>query len=57
MTGLKARVFKPSAAAHAFYRELYALYKSSTMRSDEGLSGNLHGVMKELIAIRSRVRK
>ena len=27
MTGLKARVFKPNPAAHAVYKELYALYR------------------------------
>ena len=27
MTGLKPRVFKPNAKAHAVYRELYPLYK------------------------------
>ncbi len=58
MTGLKPRVFKPSPSAHAVYRELYALYKKlhDAFGMKDG-SGNLHDVMKQLIAIRSRARK
>ncbi len=58
MTGLKPRVFKPNPVAHAVYRELYALYKK--LHDAFGMTdwnGNLHDVMKQLIAIRSRVRK
>lgn len=58
MTGLKARVFKPNARAHATYRELYALYRE--LHDAFGTTrwrGNLHGVMKRLIAIRERTRK
>jgi L-ribulokinase len=58
MTGLKPRVFKPNPQAHAVYRELYPLYK--TLHDAFGTkdwSGNLHGVMKHLIDIRSRARK
>jgi ribulose kinase len=52
------RVFKPNATARAIYRELYALYKKlhDAFGTKDG-SGNLHDVMKELLAIRSRVRK
>jgi L-ribulokinase len=58
MTGLKPRVFKPNPASHAVYRELYALYKKlHDAFGTKDWSGNLHDVMKELIAIRSRVRK
>lgn len=58
MTGLKPRVFKPNPAAHAVYRELYALYKKlHDAFGTRDWSGNLHDVMKQLIAIRSRVRK
>jgi L-ribulokinase len=58
MTGLKPKVYKPNPKAHAVYKELYALYKElydafGTM----GWSGNLHGVMKKLIEIRSQARK
>jgi len=58
MTGLKSVVYKPNARAHATYRELYALYKQlhDAFGTKAG-GGNLYGVMKKLIAIRSRVRK
>ena len=58
MTGLKAKVYKPNPRAHAVYRELYGWYKE--LHDAFGLktwNGNLHGVMKELIEIRGRVRK
>jgi L-ribulokinase len=57
MTGLKPRVFKPNAKAHAVYRELYSLYKDlhdAFGRAD--WRGNLHGTMKQLIAIRQKAR-
>ena len=57
MTGLKPRVFKPNAKAHAVYRELYPLYKQlhdAFGRAD--WNGNLHGVMKQLIEIRQKAR-
>jgi L-ribulokinase len=57
MTGLKPRVFKPDAKAHAVYRELYALYKE--LHDAFGTShwyGNLQGIMKKLIIIRQRAR-
>jgi L-ribulokinase len=58
MTGLKPRVFKPDAKAHAVYRELYPLYrKLHDAFGTETWRGNLHDVMKRLIDIRSRVRK
>ena len=58
MTGLKPKIYQPNPKAHAVYRELYALYK--TLHDAFGTSewnGNLYGVMKKLIEIRSRVRK
>jgi L-ribulokinase len=58
MTGLKRRVFKPNAAAHRVYRQLYALYRR--LHDAFGTTtwqGNLHGVMKELLAIRAQVRR
>ena len=58
MTGLKPKIYKPNPKAHAVYRELYGLYKE--LHDAFGLktwNGNLHGVMKELIEIRGRVRK
>jgi len=57
MTGLKARVFKPNAAAHAVYRELYVLY--SVLHDAFGKAqgqGSLHLVMKQLIDLRHRAR-
>ena len=57
MTGLKPTVFKPNAKNHATYKQLYALYKQ--MHDAFGTTtwnGNLHGVMKQLIEIRSRIR-
>ncbi len=58
MTGLKPRVFKPNAKAHATYKQLYRLYRKlhDALGTKEG-SGNLYDVMKELIEIRGRVRK
>jgi L-ribulokinase len=58
MTSLKPKVYKPDAKAHAVYRELYPIYK--TLHNAFGTrewNGNLHGVMKQLIDIRKRVRK
>jgi len=58
MTGLKPRVFKPDPNAHAVYKELYALYKElHDAFGTKEWNGNLHGVMKQLIDIRNRVRK
>jgi L-ribulokinase len=58
MTGLKAKVYKPNAKAHAVYKELYALYKQlHDAFGTKEWNGNLGGVMKKLIEIRSRVRK
>jgi len=57
MTGLKARVFKPNAAAHTVYRDLYSLY--SVLHDAFGKArwqGSLHSVMKQLIDLRNRVR-
>jgi L-ribulokinase len=58
MTGLKPKVFKPDAKAHATYKELYALYKQlhDAFGTQDG-GGNLYGVMKKLIEIRNRVRR
>jgi L-ribulokinase len=57
MTGLKAHVFKPDAAAHAVYRELYSLY--AVLHDAFGSAqwqGSLHPVMKQLIDLRNRAR-
>jgi L-ribulokinase len=58
MTGLKPKIYKPNPKAHEIYREMYPLYR--TLHDAFGTkdwSGNLFGVMKQLIDIRNRVRK
>ena len=58
MTGLKPREFKPDPQAHAVYKQLYALYKElHDAFGTEWWSGNLYGVMKQLLEIRGRARK
>jgi L-ribulokinase len=58
MTGLKPKVFKPDPKAHAVYRELYPLYKQlHDAFGTKAWKGNLYGVMKQLIAIRSKARE
>ncbi|HTR40848.1 MAG TPA: ribulokinase [Pseudomonadales bacterium] len=52
------KIYKPNAAAHKIYRELYPLYRNvhdafGTM----DWHGNLYHVMKRLIEIRNAVRK
>ena len=57
MTGLKPKIYKPDPKAHAIYRELYPLYrKLHDAFGTKDWSGNLFGVMKQLIDIRNRVR-
>ena len=58
MTGVKKEVFRPAKDRSAVYAELYPLYKRlhdafGTPHAGEGLAH----VMKELIAIRNRIRK
>ena len=58
MTGTKPRVFRPNKGAAATYAKLYALYRQ--LHDAFGTAqyrGQLHEVMKELIAIRNRARK
>jgi L-ribulokinase len=58
MTGLKPKIYRPNAKAHAVYRELYAIYKKlHDAFGTREWNGNLHDVMKQLIDIRSRARK
>jgi L-ribulokinase len=58
MTCLKPRVFKPNPAAHAVYRELYALYKKlHDAFGTKEWNGNLFDVMKHLLEVRARVRR
>jgi L-ribulokinase len=58
MTGLKPRIFRPDPKAHAVYRGLYALYKQChDAFGTKEWNGNLYGVMKQLVEIRSQARK
>ncbi len=58
MTGLKARSFEPSLAAHEVYKELYSLYrKLHDAFGTQQPAGHLYDVMKQLIEIRTRARK
>lgn len=58
MTGVKPEVFKPNRSAASVYGELYALYRRlhdsfGTPSSED----SMYRTMKELIALRDRVRK
>jgi L-ribulokinase len=58
MTGLKPKIYRPNPKAHAVYRELYGLYKElHDAFGTKEWNGNLQGIMKQLIEIRSRARK
>jgi L-ribulokinase len=58
MTGLKPTVYKPDAKAHAVYKELFELYRQvHDAFGTRQWHGNLHGVMKDLLAIRTKARK
>jgi L-ribulokinase len=58
MCGLKAERFRPNPESHAVYNELYRLYAQlhDAFGTKKG-SGNMHNVMKDLLAIRDRQRK
>ena len=58
MTGTKTTVFRPRKAAAATYAQLYGLYRQlHDAFGTTGYKGQLHNVMKDLIAIRNRVRQ
>jgi L-ribulokinase len=58
MTGVKKKIFQPDSERAAVYAELYPLYKQLHDAFGTSAGGDHLGrVMKELIAIRSRVRK
>jgi L-ribulokinase len=58
MTGTKTTVFRPRKAAAKTYAELYGLYRQlHDAFGTSGYKGQLHNVMKDLIAIRNRVRR
>ena len=57
MTALKSRVFKPNSQAHEVYSQLYSLYRQlHDAFGTREASGNLFGVMKQLIQIRNQAR-
>ncbi len=58
MTGLKPKVYKPNAKAHAVYQQLYALYKQlHDAFGTQAWSGNLYSVMKTLLEVRNQARR
>jgi len=58
MSGLKPKVYRPNRQAQAVYAELYALYKQlHDGFGTEEWRGTMNNVMKDLLAIRTRVRK
>jgi L-ribulokinase len=58
MGGVKKTVYKPDAAKHKVYLELYALYRAlHDAFGTKDWTGNLHHVMKELLAIKDRQRR
>lgn len=58
MTGTKSKVFRPRKKAAATYAQLYPLYRRlHDAFGTREFSGKMDGVMKELIAIRNRVRQ
>ncbi len=55
--GIKPRSYRPDKKAHAVYKELYRLYNQvHDAFGTKAWSGNLHNVMKELLAVRDRQR-
>jgi L-ribulokinase len=57
LCGVKDRVYKPMAEHTAVYAELYGLYrKLHDAFGTAAWTGNLHSVMKDLLAIRDRQR-
>jgi L-ribulokinase len=58
MTGVKSTVYRPRKAAATVYAELYKLYRQlHDAFGTAGYKKSLDRVMKDLIAIRNRVRK
>jgi L-ribulokinase len=57
MTGLKKKVYKPDPKARRVYARLYPLYRQlHDALGTRDHEGNLHNVMKDLLAIRAEVR-
>jgi len=58
MCRLKTERFRPNPESHAVYKELYRLYAQlhDAFGTKKG-SGNMHNIMKDLLAVRDRQRK
>ncbi|HPD31957.1 MAG TPA: FGGY-family carbohydrate kinase, partial [Phycisphaerae bacterium] len=57
MCGLKPKLYKPDAKRHEVYNQLFKLYRQ--LHDAFGTTGyreSLHNVMKDLLAVRDRVR-
>jgi len=55
MCGLKAKTFKPDAANHCVYEEIYLIYrKLHDAFGTAEWTGSLFSVMKDLLALRDR---
>jgi L-ribulokinase len=58
MTGLKPRAYTPNAKHHRVYQQLYPLYRQlHDAFGTREWQGNLAGVMKALLDLRSQVRR
>jgi L-ribulokinase len=58
MGGIRKKVFRPDPAAHKVYRELYSLYRElHDAFGTREWTGNLHHVMKDLLAVKDRQRR
>ena len=58
MSGLKEKTYRPNAAAHAVYKDLYKIYRQlHDAFGTREFKGSLHGVMKSLIEIREKARR
>ncbi len=58
MTGVKDTVYRPRKAAVKVYGELFGLYRAlHDAFGTTGYRGSLHRVMKDLIALRDRIRR
>ena len=57
MTGVKSTVYRPNKKAAKVYAELYTIYRQlHDAFGLPGAKGSLDRVMKDLIALRHRVR-
>jgi L-ribulokinase len=58
MGGVRRTIFKPNAARHKVYLELYALYRElHDAFGTKAWSGSLYNVMKDLLAVKDRQRR